>query len=256
MVASSMQNDFAEAAGPPLTIWLMRHGSNQKGEAEGDDMRLSEQGEREGQAMADFLATQKPAYPVLILSSDFIRNIDTGNIVHKTLDGRGEVLQFSMPAIRGQEDDDIKSVYKLIQNLDDPETYGVFGSSGPPRTVILIGNKRNMFLEYSRIVIDMKGELVRQCEQAAAIAALDADAIHALAQADDTSEFDHLVGDKDMELFEEGRLVGYELAMSHWREFPDPDKVRLIVDKSFSETGKKWTLLMERQRQAARVTPP
>ena len=251
-----MQNDFTDAAGPPLTIWLMRHGSNQKGEAEGDDMRLSEQGEREGQAMADFLTTQKPAYPVLILSSDFIRNIDTGNIVRKTLEKGGEVRQFSMYAIRGSEDADIKSVYGLIQKLDDPAACGAFGASGPPRTVILIGNKRNMFLEYSRIVIDMKGELVRQSSQPAAMAALDSDAIHALAQADDTSAFDHLVGDRDMELFEEGRVVGYELAMNHWREFPDPDKVRLIVDKSFSETGKKWTLFMENQRQAAKAAPP
>jgi phosphohistidine phosphatase SixA len=248
-----MQNDFTEAVRPPLTIWLMRHGSNQKGEAEGDDMRLSEQGEREGQAMADFLAAQEPAYPVLILSSDFVRNVDTGNIVRKTLEKGGEVRQFSTPVIRSSENADIKSVYGLIQKLDDP---AVCGASGPPRTVILIGNKRNMFLEYSRIVIDMKGELVRQSSQPAAMAALDTEAIHALAQADDKSAFDDLVGDKDMEMFEEGRVVGYELAMNHWREFPDPDKVRLIIDRSFSETGKKWTLFMENQRQAAKAAAP
>ncbi|HTK85136.1 MAG TPA: phosphoglycerate mutase family protein [Patescibacteria group bacterium] len=253
-----MEKEFSNAAEARLAVWLMRHGSNSKesADATGETLPLSDQGRREGQAMAEFLAG-KIDYPVLILTSDFARNIETGEIVGNALMPKGEVARYSVPAIRSEDIAEVASIYGMLQQLDAPEMYKQLDLSSAPRTVILVGNKRNMFLEHSRVVIDLKGELTRISAHGEGFAEMDADAIRTMAEDSDRSKFDAMVGeDSDMELFEEGRLVGYDLGTSHWQDFPDPDKVRLIVDRSFSETGKKWTLHMEAQRLAARNAQP
>src|SRR5688572_10664449 len=102
-----MDNAFNEAAQPGFSLWLVRHGMNEKapraGEpiADGDEgLHLSEAGREEMAALSGWLAGHAELrYPVLIISSSFTRNLEAGRIIADSLRNKGEVRHVEMPAL-------------------------------------------------------------------------------------------------------------------------------------------------------------
>lgn len=143
-------------------IWLVRHGTNLTAGAP-EDFPLSDAGRAEARAIGSCLRDRNIPGPVVLLSSPERRGYETGDLimdeVRPSVEGGG--VSFRVPHLASEMGDDFFQLMLLLVSLDDPSRIEGLTHLQSVGSLILIGHRRNAFLETIGTILDLKGWFAR-----------------------------------------------------------------------------------------------
>ncbi|MCB9991121.1 MAG: phosphoglycerate mutase family protein [Rhodospirillales bacterium] len=230
-----MQNTFNHEAPGQKQIWLLRHGTNEAGQA-GEDPPLSAQGQQEIEAVSSFLAGRELCSPIMILSSSFLRVVQTTEILEQALGQAGydEIYRFQADEVAGGSQDIVK-ILQLMNVLDQPKHKGIpVKTDNPIGTLILVGNKRNSLLEMMRIMIDPRSEIAMMRGDGTRPDEIDMDYVMDVL-GDEEALQAYLGNDDEFKILEKAHLTGYSLNVPNWCACHKPGFGTLIEDRASAD---------------------